>query len=156
MQLCHRFAISPRTTLILRFAGILVFAAAFFLPAVRFHADAGHLLGWECARATFLAATGLFQKSDPDLPRYQIVLITLSGLINPLILLALSLSFAPQYGRVRRILAVAVLVCMACSWTLFALMGLQPLIGHFLWIAGALMILAPEALCGWFAPFVSQ
>jgi hypothetical protein len=35
---------------------------------------------------------------------------------------------------------------MAATWIFFAVEHLVPLIGHFLWIGGVLLILAPEVL----------
>jgi len=61
-----------------------------------------------------------------------------------LMLLYIFFSFFPRFRLVRRILAVAVLICIAATWTFFYLAHLIPLIGHFLWIGGILMILAPE------------
>jgi hypothetical protein len=41
---------------------------------------------------------------------------------------------------------VLVILCMAATWTFFAEETLAPLIGHYLWIAGALLIVLPDAL----------
>ena len=40
----------------------------------------------------------------------------MSGWINPMILLYLGFSFASKFVRARRILAIAVLVCMLATW----------------------------------------
>ncbi|MGP8269424.1 MAG: hypothetical protein ACLQLH_05105 [Terracidiphilus sp.] len=71
-------------------------------------------------------------------------LVVTSGLINPLILIYLPFSFFPRFKRVRLVLAAVVVVCMAATWAYFWITHLVPLIGHFMWIAGALMILAGE------------
>ena len=73
-------------------------------------------------------------------------LAVLSGWINPLILIYLPLSFFPRFARVRRYLATAVLVCMVATWAFFFVANLVPLIAHFMWISGALMILAGEVV----------
>jgi hypothetical protein len=70
----------------------------------------------------------------------------MSGWINPLIVLVLLASFSRRLLMARRVMGVVVLVCMAATWTFFAQQKLVPLLGHFLWIAGALLILLPEAL----------
>jgi len=142
MKIGLRSSVTPRTILICQILGLMIFIAAFSLPACR---EAGPVTaftntfkGWECARIT-LSAT--FQKETyEDLD----FLAVLSGWINPLILIYIPFSFFPQFKRVRRSLAAAVLVCMAATWTFFFIAHIVPLIGHFMWIAGALMILAAE------------
>jgi hypothetical protein len=49
---------------------------------------------------------------------------------------------------VRRIFAVAIMLCMAGTWVLFAQQQISPLTGHFMWIAGALLVIIPEAFPG--------
>ncbi|MGA3263099.1 MAG: hypothetical protein ABSC47_03530 [Terracidiphilus sp.] len=135
-------SVTPRTILIVRMLGLCIFIAAFFLPACR---DAGSVnaytnifKGWECAQIT-LSAT--FQRDTYEDLNF---LAVMSGWINPLILIYLPFSFFPKFKRVRRSLAAAVLVCMAATWVFFIVARIVPLIGHFMWIAGALMILAGE------------
>ena len=130
--------------LICRILGLAIFAAAFLLPACR---EAGPVnsftntfKGWECARVTFTAA---FQKDSYESWNF---LAVMSGLINELILIYLAFSFLPQFKKVRRSLAVAVLVCMAATWAFFAIATLVPLIGHYLWIAGALLIVGGDLM----------
>ena len=73
-------------------------------------------------------------------------LAVLSGWINPLIVIYLAFNFFSRFARVRRYLAAAVLVCMVATWAFFFVANLVPLIAHFMWIAGALMILAGEVV----------
>jgi len=75
-----------------------------------------------------------------------VVLVVLSGWINPIILLVLILSVVPRVSIVRRFMGVIVLISMVGTWVFFAQEKLTPLIGHFLWIAGAILILLPEVL----------
>jgi hypothetical protein len=148
MLLRRRFAAIQRKVLICQVVGFCIFVAAFFLPAVRAGSNSFTLIyGWECARTATQATPGLFEKPDPDFPYYMTLLLAVSGWINPLILLYMSFSFAPKFFRVRRILAVAILVNMVATWIFFVAFPLIPLIGHFMWIAGALLILAPEVPC---------
>ena len=142
MSIGSRVAAKPRSILICQVLGLGIFAAAFFLPAVR---DAGPLTdwsnifkGWECAK---IATTAMFQKDTYESAGF---LAVMSGWINPMILLYLGFSFASKFARARRILAVAVLVCMLTTWIFFAVEHLVPMIGHFMWIAGALTILIGE------------
>jgi hypothetical protein len=135
-------SVTPRTILIVRMLGLCIFIAAFFLPACR---DAGPVnaytnifKGWECARITLSA---MFQKDTYEDLNF---LAVMSGWINPLILIYIPFSFFPRFKIVRRSLAAAVLVCMAATWVFFIVAHIVPLIGHFMWITGALMILAGE------------
>ncbi len=75
-------------------------------------------------------------------------LAVLSGWINPLILIYLVLLIWPKFVLPRRIVAAVVLAFMAATWIYFGLVPLVPLVGHILWIVGALMILSGEV----FAP----
>jgi hypothetical protein len=134
----------PRVVLICQIVGLCIFVAAFFLPAVR---DAGPVTsssnifkGWECAK---IAVSGTFQLDTYESAGF---LIVMSGWINPLIVLYLGFSFAPRFARTRRVVAIAILVCMVATWIVFAVWQLIPMIGHFLWIAGALLILAAEVV----------
>ncbi len=68
----------------------------------------------------------------------------MSGWINPFVLLYIGLSLAPKFARLRRFLAMAILVCMVATWIFFAIDKMIPMIGHVLWIVGALMILVAE------------
>ncbi len=135
-------SVTPRTILIVRMLGLCIFIAAFFLPACR---DAGPVnaytnifIGWECARITLSITLRKETYESWDF------LALMSGWINPLILIYLPFSFFPRFKRVRQSLAAAVVVCMAATWVFFIVAHIVPLIGHFMWIAGALMILAAE------------
>jgi hypothetical protein len=141
MSLSDQISSTPRTILFCRIVGMVIFAAAFLLPAC---GDAGPVnsftnsfKGWECARVTFTAA---FKKDSYESWNF---LAVMSGLINELIFIYLVFSFT-QFKKVCRPLAVAVLVCMAATWAFFAIANLVPLIGHFMWIVGALMIVAGD------------
>ncbi len=142
MSLSGRISSIPRNILICQMLGLCIFVAAFFLPACReagpAHAFRATFRGWECANMTISAA---FEKDTYESSDF---LVVTSGLINPLILIYLPFSFFPRFKRVRLVLAAVVVVCMAATWAYFWITHLVPLIGHFMWIAGALMILAGE------------
>jgi hypothetical protein len=142
MSLRSRIALTPRAVLVCRILGFSIFAFAFFLPACRDHSpvfgSTDVYPGWKCAQVTIAAMVSIETYQSWDF------LAALSGLINPLILAYLAFLYVPRSVLPRRILAAAVLLCMAATWIFFLLAGLVPLIGHFLWIAGALMILLPE------------
>jgi hypothetical protein len=131
-----------------RILGLLVFAGAFLLPAVRLGAagDASAVVysGYKCATLALTETASLFGKTVTGRPPIQAFLLAMSGWINPLIVLILLLSFWRFLKWLRRILGVLVLLCMAATWTFLVMEKLSPLVGHVLWIAGALAILAAE------------
>ncbi|MGA7342307.1 MAG: hypothetical protein WBE72_24635 [Terracidiphilus sp.] len=88
----------------------------------------------------------LFGKSVTGPPPLGALLVAMSGWINPLILLLLALSFSRRLLVLRRVVGAIILLCMAATWTFFALEKLTPLVGHLLWVAGALLIVAPGAV----------
>ena len=131
----------------LRSAGFCVYVLAFFLPAVRERAPEGVALssptvykGWFCAFVT------LMNTFSREVWTSSGFLAILSGWINPLILIYLALLIRQNYVWPRRIVASAVVAFMVATWIYFAVASMVPLIGHMLWIAGALMILSGEVV----------
>lgn len=140
---------NPWISRITRLIGVCVFVAAFSLPAIRAGApgqDAIMLPGWKCASLALTETVALLGKSTTGRPSLEVVLVVLSGWINPLVLLLLCFSFSRALLALRRVLAVLVILCMAATWAFFALQKVIPLIGHFLWIAGAFLILVPAVM----------
>jgi hypothetical protein len=141
--------VNPWISRVVRLLGFCIFVAAFFLPAVRAGAPGPDVVvfpGWKCASVALTETVALFGKSGFAAPSFAVWLVVLSGWINPLVLLLLCLSFSRSLLILRRILAALVLLCMAATWTFFALQKVTPLIGHFLWIAGALLVVLPAAV----------
>ena len=133
----------PRNQKICRVAGLVLFIVAFFLPACH-DTDSGSLVhasrfvGWECA---WLSISMIF---DSGTIRSPLFFAFLSGCINPLIVMYLLLNLTSRFATVRKAISVAVLLCMVSTWVFFAVAHFVPLIGHLLWIVGALLILYPE------------
>jgi len=95
--------------------------------------------GWFCAWVTLTNTFSGEQWHSKDF------LAILSGWINPLILFYLVFLIRPRLVWTRRIMGGAIVAFMAATWIYFALVPMVPLIGHVLWIAGILMMLAGEA-----------
>ena len=134
--------------LVLRLLGLGIFVLAFFLPAVSAGGtgDAATVFpGWKCASIALSEMVGLFNKSVS--PSLVVLLAVFSGWINPLIVLVLLTSFFSKLRILRRILGVLIVLCMVATWTFFVLQKVEPLLGHWLWIAGAVLILAPDVRC---------
>jgi hypothetical protein len=133
-----------RVVILSRILGILVFAAAFFLPACMKAAASADdtpdiYKGYICAGVT------LINSLKPEFWHSQNFLAILSGWINPLIVLYLIFLISPKFRWPRRIVAGLIVLFMLGTWLFFYVYPLVPLVGHFLWIAGIVLILAGEA-----------
>lgn len=133
----------PRGQRICRITGLVLFTVAFFLPACY---DTDHstlvsvtrLAGWQCAWFS------IFMIFDSGSLLSPLFFAFLGGCINPLILIYLLLSLTKRFAIMRKALSGIVLLCMVSTWVFFVVGHFVPLIGHVLWIAGALLILYPE------------
>jgi hypothetical protein len=128
---------------IIRVIGLAIFVIAFLEPAVRVE-ETTVLSGWKCATIATTESMTLFGKPGPGHHQFIEYLVAFSGWINPLIVLVLLASPVRVLRILRRFLAAIAVLCMAATWVLFAQQHILPLIGHFMWIAGALIILIPE------------
>lgn len=129
----------------IRVVGFLMYAFAFLLPSVRESVPPGALVppsqiykGWFCAFVTLMNTFGQGVWESKD------CLAVLSGWINPLILIYLVLQLGHHLVWQRRLVAALIVAFMFLTWTYFVLAPLVPLVGHYLWIVGALMILSGE------------
>ena len=110
---------------ILRLAGLLIFALAFALPAVRLaSSDAPTIIqpGWMCAMVATAASGSLVHHAEGSQFSGDISFslpLILSGWVNPLFLLALVLGFWRQTILTRRILGGVILVCYVATWVFF-------------------------------------
>ncbi|HUH62984.1 MAG TPA: hypothetical protein VLZ50_08305 [Terracidiphilus sp.] len=137
---------TPRMFRYARIVGYLVFLAAFFLPAVR---EPGN---HDSFRGSFCAWITLINTFNRDVWHSKDFLAILSGWINPLMLLFVASLFSRRLRLIRRMIAALVALFILGTWVYFYLVPLVPLIGHVLWIAGILLILASEVLGGRKAP----
>jgi hypothetical protein len=130
-----------------RMLGFCIYATAFFLPACREpKLDNGAVPAGDVYKGWFCAWVTLINTFSRDVWRSKDFLAILSGWINPLILIYLVLLIGRRLVWPRRIVAGAVVAFMFATWIYFALVPLVPLIGHVMWIVGALMILAGEVV----------
>jgi len=130
--------LTPRGLRYARILGYLVFLAAFFLPAVR---ESG---GKDTFRGSFCAWITLINTFNRDVWHSKDCLAILSGWINPLMLLFVASLFSRRLRVFRRMVAILVALFILGTWVYFYLASMVPLIGHVLWIAGILLILAGE------------
>jgi hypothetical protein len=129
--------------LIGRLVGICVYVWAFFLPAVREVATAGGDAP-EMLRGTRCAWVTLVNTLNPEMWHSKYFLAVFSGWINPLLVLYLIFLLFPIFRWPRRIVAGVIALFILGTWVFFYQYPLVPLAGHFMWIAGILLILAGE------------
>lgn len=138
--------------------GGALFLVSFLLPAVREDGSflglggpvggggtsaTGILRGYECVKACCLFFYNYFLKSAfsgySSGPIVEALLLGTSVLINLLILWYLLAS-----AKWRRRVAILVGALILETWIGLALSGLTALYGHFLWVAGILLLMSPE------------
>jgi hypothetical protein len=127
------------------YIGLALYGVSFFLMAVTtLGAYGAPMRGYDCARfalglpwgPNLFGHQGLFEDRPLD---YLGVL--LSGWINPTFLVAaFFVSFRPS-ARITRILAIATLAMIPFCWVVFYYHRFYPREGHFVWIAGMLLVL---------------
>ena len=110
-------------------AGFGLFVVSFFLPAV----DSD--LGINCA---FMA---LWVSTFDSGVGYRLAFF--GALINPMVLAYFVLRIRHRLRAVRICLAVAILICIPLTWVSLAYIALPVQIGHYVWIAGILLVLWP-------------
>jgi hypothetical protein len=126
-----------------RVLGLGLYITAFFLPACREVAQPGGdapdvYRGYICAGVT------LVNSFSREMWHSQDFLAILSGWINPLLLLYLVFLPFTVLRWPRRVVGGIILLFIAATWIFFHLHPMVPLLGHVLWIAGILLILAGE------------
>ncbi|MFI5349627.1 MAG: hypothetical protein ACHQ2Z_08795 [Elusimicrobiota bacterium] len=121
---------------------MILFAAAFLMPAVKDStpgvAMSSTYEGWWCAQFTLASAFGGIPIS------WMSPLIVLSGAVNPFVALYIAMGARPGLRLARRAVAAAVLAGLAAAWVVLAFTHMTPLVGHYLWVTGALLIVSPE------------
>jgi len=138
----------------LRRIGLSLFVFAFFLPATRFDSSTFGFetdMGWQCAQYCLRLSYGLIvyalhathiyvAANSPDPAVIPIfALCSISGLINPLVLLSL-IPWVYRKPKLVRGIAIAIVFCLVCTWALFVEMNIWPLVGHFFWVIGAALV----------------
>ena len=132
---------------VIRVIGLAIFVIAFLEPAIRVEGTTV-LSGWKCATIATTESMTLFGKPGPGHHESFEYLVAFSGWINPLILLVLLASPVRVLRMLRRFFGAIVVLCMIATWVLFAQQHIVPLIGHFMWITGAALIILPETFPG--------
>ena len=137
----------------LRLLAFLVFAVSFALPAVHVQTgqprvpgglDTSRLPGYFCAFIANYAAPSALIKSKGSGVTAESLQVMAGGCVNLFVLAILFLSMWKRLVWTRLVLLAATLPCFAATWMFFAKEHLSPLMGHYVWVAGALLFLLPE------------
>ncbi len=132
--------ISQVVAWLIRVVGLAVFAVAFLLPALGLDPHDEHpLMGWKCAS---IALTMPFSKEATF--NLDVILVSLSGWLNLFVILYLVFCLFKQLKMARWVLVGLSAASMISTWVFFGRQHYVPLMGHFLWIAGAVIIILPE------------
>jgi hypothetical protein len=132
-----------RVTWVVRSVGAALFVASYFLPAAGTRDHTSEFAGYQCAYLG--AAMGLTPISSHNEVLTSSTLLTsmaiaISDLLNLMIPVYLIVR-----GRWKGYVALLVLACSADTFLALHVLKLQPRIGCYLWILGALILMSPEA-----------
>lgn len=148
MSLNKRAALFNSTIRYVSILGVCLYLVSFLLPACDTTGHSGApFRGWDCAWMVFdMAYVMVVGIRDPTTRGSLVVALFsfISGCINLMVPAYLWLSFTMRSRKVRRWLGAALILSIAATWADFLLLGLIPLIGHFVWIAGVSLILTRE------------
>ncbi len=133
-----------RNEILRTLGGVCLILVALKLPSVSVNAHGGWGLsgtqsGWWCARQANQMMQLLPSTFMHSAASFSIPLFGLSGMINPLLVLSLIPIRIWQFWC-----AVGIFFCLAATWLAMVLFSFTPLIGHFLWVAGVLLIVSRE------------
>jgi hypothetical protein len=118
-----------------------------YQPGVKTHAIPGYF----CAFISIVWGVGGLFASTSDLTtegRRLFLSMLLPGISNPLFLVYVGLSLSRSAPRIRRVLAFLIPLFIAASFITLTLLPFVPLVGFYMWIAGAIITLAPEIALG--------
>lgn len=139
---------------LLRLAGLAVLIVSFFLPAIQLEGAGSapaspnsHIRGYICAgfasMMTVSTPLAAFRTHGEGIDAKSF-LLPLAGLVNPFLLIYLVLTLWSGLVRTRMVFAALILVGFIATWLFFAQTHTTPLIGHFLWVAGAVLLFIPD------------
>ena len=125
--------------------GLLLYVLSFFLVATRDSKGGlfGRMVGYECAYLApeYVIAGTPFSHGDAYVPPLPYLAILVAGLINPVFLVYVTLAFLGRKPRAMNVLRYVLVAMIPFSWLAFPFFELYPREGHFVWVAGMLLVL---------------
>ncbi|HTX76485.1 MAG TPA: hypothetical protein VMD29_09790 [Terracidiphilus sp.] len=129
-----------------RIAALIVFGVSFALPAIHMPGSGSgpqFFPGVMCAFLASVVAPGEVL-SSPGKADLQSFLVVIGGLVNYFFLAILVLSFWRRLVRTRMVIGTLMLPCFVATWMFFAASKTTPLVGHYLWVASAILLMVPD------------
>jgi hypothetical protein len=125
--------------------GLVLYALSFLLVAA---ADPqgviSPLRGYGCAYLALeggLTHTPFPKSSDNYVRPFEYFSTLIAGLINPVFLVYVTLVFLEQKPQAAKVLRYLLLAMIPFCWTDFHFVKLYPREGHFVWVAGMLLVI---------------
>ena len=124
--------------------GLLLYVVSFFLVAVGYSGvPSGVVRGYACAEISLISP--LTEASSFNKP-FEYVSLLISGWINLVFVTGLCFTFSKLYRQVPAIFGIVIVLMIPFPWVVFHHEALYPREGHFVWIAGMLLVLFSERL----------
>ena len=142
MEYCYRLKAMTRQSKVFGL-GIAMYVTSFFLPALAgpvVTSPSGFARGYNCAWTAFVMPLGGFDGYFAYRHLEYFSLLA-SGWINPIFVLVTVLALMGRGEQLIATLRIAVLLMIPFCWIVYFDENSYPREGHFLWIAGMLMVL---------------
>jgi hypothetical protein len=121
--------------------GLLLYIAAFFLPAI-FAPGSSPLPGYRCALyVTVMQPWTHDNQTLIHTEPLRYIPLVLTGWINPLFLVATILILLRRAAKLASILRGILILLIPLCWIVFHYETVRPREGHFVWIIGMLLVL---------------
>jgi hypothetical protein len=125
--------------------GLLLYILSFFLIATKDSTGGlfGRVAGYECAYLAPQAAitNTPFSHGDAYEPPLPYLAILVAGLINPVFLVYVTLAVLGRKPGGMKVLRYVLVAMIPFCWLAFHFLGVYPREGHFVWVAGMLLVL---------------
>jgi hypothetical protein len=123
--------------------GLVLYVLSFFLIATGDSKGlTGRMTGYECA---YLAVESALAdtpfSSNTATPFFLYLSILISGLINPVFLVYVTLASVKRAPQTAKVLKFAILSMIPFCWVVFYFLGIYPREGHVLWVIAILLVL---------------
>jgi hypothetical protein len=125
--------------------GLVLYVLSFFFVATGDpKGPTGRMMGYECAYLaveTSIAEAPFSPNWDPRDSVLMYISTVISGLINPVFLVYVTLASVKRAPRTARVLKFAIVSMIPFCWVVFYYLGIYPREGHFLWLIAMLLVL---------------
>jgi hypothetical protein len=128
--------------------GLVIYVFSFFFVATAdLRGVTGRMTGYECAYLAIQSSltdnpfSPNSAAASTSAPVFVYLSILISGLINPVFLIYMTLTSLKRAPRAVRALKFALLAMIPFCWVVFYFVEIYPREGHVLWVIGMLLVL---------------